>query len=146
LARAVTADQLIAIAAGIATPILIAGAAGMWKLASMLAALDAVVNREMSHNGGASTKDLAKAGRDEAIAARDQAMRAKHLAENVDSKVDRLADTVAAVDRKVRQVSDLVVSIQAVQTFRDSVAAGPPGTTTSSQSTTTTTTSVEGTS
>jgi hypothetical protein len=141
VAVGVTADQLIALA-GVALAGILAVLGGMWKLATMLAEVRTVTARELGHNGGSSLKDFARAARDEAIAAREQAQLAKHLAERTDAKVDAVAKAQVGIERRVRQVSDVVVGIQAVQAYREAVT-GPPGSTVSS--TTTTQTKVEGT-
>jgi len=137
-----TPDQVIAIAAGIGVPMTLAVLGGTWKLATMLADVKTVTQRELGHNGGSSLKDFARAARDEATAAREQAQHAKHLAERTDAKVDQIAKAQAAIERRVRHVSDVVVGIQAVQAYREAAVA-PPGSTVSSS--TTTTTKVEGT-
>jgi hypothetical protein len=138
-----TPDLVVAIAGVIVIPILGGAAVALWKLATKLSSLETLVSREMNHNGGSSVKDYARAAKDEAVAARAEAQKAKHQAENVDGKVDQLARAQQDTDRRVRQVSDVVVGMQAVQTFREATAAGPPGSTTSTH--TTTTTSTEGT-
>lgn len=137
-----TADQIIALVA-VGVPFVGTAAAFGWRLSARLASIDTIISREMSHNGGSSTKDYARAGRDEAKAARDQAVLAKHLAESVDAKVDQLTKNQGAIERKLRQVSDVVVGMQAVQTYRETIAS-PPGATVSSSSTTTTHTTTEG--
>jgi hypothetical protein len=101
----VDASTVVAVASGVLVPSMLAGAAALWKLATMLAEVRSTTQKELGHNGGSSLKDYA---RDAALSSA-RAEAAAQLAREV----------AAGADERVRLTAAEQHAFQAASTARD---------------------------
>lgn len=106
-------------------PLLLALLAAFWKLATMLAEVRTTIRTELSHNGGGSLKDHARAAAVDAAAARRVAQEsvstgrtALTAAETIASRQQDLEDRLKMVDKDVREIRT-AMALVAVDRMRE---------------------------